>query len=147
MISVWHNWSISMVSRCYSWFPLISGLEPDLLCYYLRTLSRSSGPVNLQLQCNRCFGDGVGAQGREWLSRGRPLGRLKKAHNAGSGLPKRRGGWGGGTQLRKKVPLKFNYIYWRSIVHKTVAGYIDLIHFSPLPSEAGVTFSFHMCGY
>lgn len=97
----------------------MEGPEPDLLCYYLRTLPRSSSSVNLQLQCDRCFGDGVGPSRREWLSRGRPLGGLKKAHNAGPGLPKRRGGWGGGTQARKKVPLKFNYIYWRSIVRKT----------------------------
>lgn len=55
-------------------------------------------------------------RGGEWLSRGTPLRGLKKAR---PGLPKRRGGWGGGTQPRKKVHLKFNYIYWRSIVSKT----------------------------
>lgn len=78
--------------------------------------------MSLQLHCDACF------LGAGWELRGENvagsslLGGWKKASqrsNAGPGLPKRRGGWGGCTQQRKKVPLKFHYIYWRPTVCKT----------------------------
>lgn len=128
MICIWHNWPIWVISK-YSWFPNTHGRSRawPAASVHLRTLkkqlSRGAGSVSSQSHCDGCFlGVGVGAQRREWLPGSSPLGGWKKASqrsNAGPGLPKRRGGWGGCTQQRKKVPLRFNYVYWRPIVSKT----------------------------